>query len=620
MLLETLILKLANTSLATRLSFCYSVLLYWRQQILGDHRGRICLNSLLLTGTMSSFTTPTSLSAGNSASMTCIEDLLPRPRKLQAPAIRTEVKQRASSIFEKRNKLKELLDDHGSTFEKRWMRNKKSEQKRIEVLTKVYHTIPRRRLLPPPPLGTRGQDVDDAFRKACLCPTINISDLIIGDVVLESIYHRANNDPCEFVIIDLLNTSIERHGFTPLPVNNNFRMMILDQRSPNDYGNIVPAVASDNRNSIELELGLLVFEIQDFIYAFHLVLLQEILTPEFHQLQKSPAGSMAAGFSERIMDRWPSLSETQLRASYQPTSRADLRLEILASTQRDEQINFVADLCEDPRSLIAFVADMQKRANSMPPMLAEHPGILDPAHAFATRAVLCPAMEWVLIWNYISCQFGRLVKLEQAGALYDLSGGFTDLASAVFLTLEMYFDKYFLSLYSFKVLTAEPQDNCRTLTAEQKTTAEAMAELKRLVQQLPAARHRTFNGLTVIASEIQKILDGNSDVLSGIEQGNLRAIMQASLLAELRRHLQLLRPIGIPASAAAIQIAKAEEWCVKAYTIQNMTSRVELYCTEHSLDPEDPMFKYPAIPKTEPSKERQRAARAAHDAFWNGLD
>lgn len=443
-------------------------------------------------------------------------DNLPVPRQLSATAICEEAEKRVQSIFDKHAKLKALLKEHGNTFEKRWMKNKKADEKRIASLKKAYPGIPERRLLQEPQSKNQSQDAENEFRKLCLAPSLNVSDLITGNVVLESTYHRAENDPCDFAKGDLLSTSIEWNGDLDLTVleKDGQLIQLFDQRTVNGYGEVLSAEMAKRPSAIGLELGLLLLEIQDWVYGFHLTLVEDILANDFENLKKNPKGPMqdVAEFQERVASQESPLS------GYRPLRTSIFqRLERLATEGQEERMKALINLRTDPRSFLSAFSDAKTQASK------------EMSSALIARDLILNIMEDIIYWRYTRMQLLRLYDLVSTNALYDATGNFTVLASILLNTLEQCY-RHFCQPCS-ELMTPSPKTNQAKRQYE---------ELKALLLTLDNTGSSKFNSLDTAFIEVQRFLESNPNCPSMMTETGQRRLAQHGFALELRKLVQSL--------------------------------------------------------------------------------
>ncbi|KAK3706852.1 hypothetical protein LTR37_012531 [Vermiconidia calcicola] len=572
---------------------------------------------------------------------------MPVPRQLPVDQIREEVPDLVFTIFTKRNELKTLLEKYGGNVEKRWLRNNKhAHDKRVQALTTVYPKIPAgRRQVPPEKTASPNADAEADFRRASLCPPINTSDLAEDDVPLGAVYYRARHDPCDFISLDLDNTSIDITKHVEPKVNQKLSMRLYNERDAAKYGQIMLASGADMSTALSPGIGLLALEIQVQIYNFYLDFVKEVLRPEFEQLQKSPGGPMME-VPSRLQDRWVEISQSVLRGVYQPLSSITLQgILTLIDTVCTETMDFLANLREDPKVFFDSVANIEETLGPLPeiPGLAATQVKVKPKpYMMATNMLLSVAMSDVLSWNFMRQQIHTLVELESNGQLRKADGGLTAEAFLAFQLLENMVDSFceqmtLAATYGPETPALLPRASGQKLPKNPTTTQtkafeqaqreeQARTTLLGLLAELRDCHNkgedsdynRDMDKAGSIVAEIQSLIDDHAVVIESFPSFKLRHFGQLAVAAEVRRQLGLF-----PEKAAWRDEDFAESNMI-SNTITSITrllnSGCQTYCDSYAVSPSQVNLGYPSNPKTETSKQLRSQARGVLDRFWEGLD
>ncbi|KAK3698031.1 hypothetical protein LTR37_017147 [Vermiconidia calcicola] len=560
---------------------------------------------------------------------------MPVPRQLPIDQIREEVPDLVQTIFSMRDELKTLLEKYGGNVERRWLKNNKhAHDKRVQTLTKVYPKIPfHRRQVPPEKTATAfaNADAEAAFRRASLCPPINTSDLAEDDVALGAVYYRARHDPCDFISLDLDNTSIDITKHVEPKVNQKLSMRLYNEHDAAKYGQLMLGRGDDTSTSLSPGIGLLALEIQAHIYTFYLDFVKEVLEPEFEQLQKSPGGPMKE-VPSRLQDRWVEISQSVLRGVYQPSSSITLQgMLTLIETVHTETMGFLASLREDPKVFFDSVTNIEETLGPLaeiPGLAATQVKVKPKPYMMVTNMLLSVAMLDILSWNFMRKQTLTLVELESIGRLRNAGGGLTAEAILAFQLLEDIESDTLASLprASGQQLPKNPTTTQRKAFEQAQREEQAKTTLLTLLAELKnchnkgedSGYNRDMDRAGSIVAEIQSLIDYHAGVIESFPSFKLRHFGQLAVAAKVRRQL------GLFPEKAAWQAKTFAEPKMILSTLTSITrllnSGGQTYCDSNAVHPSQVNLDYPSNPKTEASKQLRSQARGVLDRFWEGLD
>jgi hypothetical protein len=251
------------------------------------------------------------------------------------------------SLFKSFNLLREILDRHEATIQKRWL--KKTNEQRRKILLHAWPNLakPHRPdfaefLTGRNPRGSLPTTAKEAY----MWPHMNQEDLVKGKTILLFLKTRGRNLPENFAPVDWESIRIGQSSGAVMPAFLNEYTMLLRGDNSKTYGRLLSW--DDHEDAFEWSMngyghtpgeGLLVLEIQDRLMKFFVnfcpSLLHDIpandLTSAKYPIQPEPT---LAFVHETI---YPSLSVLAMQAPYRMPSQVQFdRLQALVSTRRME--------------------------------------------------------------------------------------------------------------------------------------------------------------------------------------------------------------------------------------------------------------------------------------------
>ncbi|KAH8764833.1 hypothetical protein F5883DRAFT_421407 [Diaporthe sp. PMI_573] len=284
----------------------------------------------------------------------------------ELPAVRSEIRRRAESIYNNWETLEFIVKRHEATIQKRW--TSKSNMKRRGLLLTTWPNMARDHR-PDIALKTfrRPRQLslyEGRQREALLMPYINLHDLTKTEPLLLMINARARWPPQTFSKRDLqLSTqsfdltkwrllegySMDMDGRKPVPETYGK----LQERPTKDYSAVLGVDPRLADGTISPGDGLWILEIQDRIYKFLLDTVQHILhdiplgdlTGPKYNIQPEPPLPSANSREDGVI----SLAGTNLEAMYSSPGQMDLRrLQLLVTAKANEEEDKLWALREDP--------------------------------------------------------------------------------------------------------------------------------------------------------------------------------------------------------------------------------------------------------------------------------
>lgn len=210
---------------------------------------------------------------------------LPLPKMVSAYEVRQDAKSRADGILSNWKLLKDILDRHEATIQKRWM--KKTKKQRLKILLEAW-----------PNMSTSHRPDFDAFRKETLAqrdagtrykdafmwPYINQDDLSKPRTLLLLLNARGRHHPTDFAAADGEAIHLGLVSKAIVPVFLNEYTMLLNGKKGDEYGKLLSW--NDHEDAFDWMFtriqyqpgeGLLILEAQDRLLSFLVDCCKEIL-------------------------------------------------------------------------------------------------------------------------------------------------------------------------------------------------------------------------------------------------------------------------------------------------------------------------------------------------------
>ncbi|SPJ78235.1 uncharacterized protein FTOL_06624 [Fusarium torulosum] len=304
----------------------------------------------------------------------------PMPQLPSPDEVRQQAAGYSSKIFTSFNLLRDILQRHEATIQKRW--TKKTRQQRLQILLKAWPTMPvfhrpdfeafRRESQEEREKGTK-------FKDHFMWPHINQEDLSQSKLMLLLINARGRRPPPAFAAadIDAMHLGMVTKALIPIFLNKHTMILHGATRSE-EYGKLLDWDSHPDafdwmhtRKQFLRGEGLLILEAQARLMAFlvdccrHILheIPEENIASDVYPVQPEPqlkTDSDASGF--------PSLAIMTAEAPYRLPAKLDLnRLSSLLEARKLEAEDHVWSLREDPAYFADQFREIQDHRQEMLP-------------------------------------------------------------------------------------------------------------------------------------------------------------------------------------------------------------------------------------------------------------
>lgn len=267
--------------------------------------------------------------------------------------MRAVISTMSEDLFEKHNKLREIVLRFEALIRKRWT-IRYPTSRREQLLLKAWPKISRHQR---PDLDTRKSLYNEPF--AALLPIINLEDLKHGSHLLLFLNERAHRDPHEY-----FETDLEMASVCPLVASkfhtyvHPWGMLFEGRNSPSTYGEFVEAEDKENgfdevhhfKNkdyAVRTDHGFKLMSVQLHIYRFLICFCEAILhDQDITDLSKTPR---EAPLPPPTIEPAASVAEVRTMSLYRRPSHIDLQnLWRLTNAKRHEAADHIILLRENP--------------------------------------------------------------------------------------------------------------------------------------------------------------------------------------------------------------------------------------------------------------------------------
>ncbi|KAF2164008.1 hypothetical protein M409DRAFT_68229 [Zasmidium cellare ATCC 36951] len=283
--------------------------------------------------------------------------------------IRKERSQRASRIFQNLKLLRDILDKHEATIQKRWKKKTKEQKRKVITAAWKDDDLPK---MHRPDFEAFRRQVDSQGkagkiqRESFMWPFLNQEDLLKPRSLLLLLNSRGRNSPAEFAAADIEAIHLGIVSFAIKPAFLNEHVMLFTGRNTAEtYGQLISwddhPDAFDwlmTRKHMQPGEGLLILESQDKTMEFLVKCAKTILhdVDEEALLHSAPQPEPPA--SELETGETISWTLLAAEAPYRLPSRLSFaRLESLLKAKRDAVEDHLWSLREDPAYFSGVLKD-----------------------------------------------------------------------------------------------------------------------------------------------------------------------------------------------------------------------------------------------------------------------
>lgn len=581
-------------------------------------------------------------------------------------------------IFLHWNVLHISLTRYEQLIRTRWMKRTKSQRR--EILIKVWPDMALEHQpdlnTPEPDLGHRpgenmpdySSELGDRLHAARAWPYINVEDLLRPKALLIFLNSRGRHHPNKFAISDLELAPMFKLRAEFLACRKDlFTIGFIGRKSGQDYGEFLEweneASMQESLRSgrtVHVEHGLQILIIQHGILLFLTRCVNHILK-DIVDLSLILKVIMEKDTEEAppVLPEPPQLTDNEgpysrldiiaREAPYHLPFRLDLaRLQTLASAQRNQAIDHVWALREDPSSFVDTVEDFRSHRSEL--ILDSsgrlHPHAQDfPLYNKALRQMIIDDHCKVFIWHEIHQRITQLRDLSSRHAKHIRVN--KDLPLDLFEALKK--TRFLLENISLDFITiikaefpaspplrafhyrANPDDlNLRKFFVKPiekiDENDKSLMQLLRLISLFQDKGFRSFCTLHSILDEFGRLMQDDARAKSLISPRMASSISQLCIISECLHQLHQFQPWAhkIEAEIEAHRFRYLNRYHELFETWgklnnANSTFLVSRLCKLGS--PRDGKFDYPAHERrTRATVERMRAAEAALGAFWKASD
>lgn len=596
---------------------------------------------------------------------------LPAFRTLDPAETEAQRRGMASRIFSDWSLLRDVLDRHQATINKRWA--KKTAKQRVELLLTIW---PKMSAVHRPDFDALARETPEQrhggtkFRDAYLWPFINLEDLSKPRPLLLLLDSRGRNWPDAFVMADCLSLQLARAALVVELVSlHGYEMMFKDRRTPDTYGQLTKwenlgseSYPSDimkdtiqwalTRKGLYPGFGLAVLEIQERLFRFLVLACQHVMhdIPADQLISNQYAIQPRLDLTAQTIDSFTSLSVMRDEAPYRLPACLDLaRLEALFAARLARAEDHIWALREDP----GYFADVLLEFKEHRPELMKdrngqpHPifstGRKDLLWQRVLEVALTLAHQELEVWDELLAQVQHIRVLFDA---YSLSSSNTkspdDLHDALLKFLFYLEQGRSGPLDALKhIATASPPlRKYYTLEPSLDPTSQMyqmgvkpnvrlpklQATFKRLLEmlfQIEGGEELFLIGLPAIVDEMDHLIQSEASVKDMVSALVGDLLGDCAIFAEGQRQVDLYQPLTYVTEETRIR--KADGFQEEYYKRPMLWGHIAETFNDAKIaalaNPEGGRFSYPVHKRrTKENVEAMRSAEACLDAFWAAVD
>ena len=574
---------------------------------------------------------------------------LPVRQVLSAAEVEAAASKLSEKVFEHWHKLRNVLEQHESVLQKRWI--KKSHEQRKRVLLTAWPDMaathrPDFQALRRESLEQRWSG-STRFRNEYLFPYINLEDLVKTTNLLNYLHSRGHNTPDTFSFFDrrLPHLGITSAAIQPIHLGGHV-MLFRGQTCPETYGK--PAVWSEETLMTLLTgagmapgEGLLVLEIQEKILNFLLQCASIIV----HDLQITarlsvPLTLPPPSFNVPSEINWPSVTASVATAPYRVPAQFDFpRIKALINAKLAEAEDHIWSLREDPAYFRDFTWDCsQHRPENLPSINQKrHPLLGKPKFwDIVFDNIVADAYGNYLVWNLAQ---QKIIELAALRAHY---GTRITPSSLLPVDYQKAIDHFFhlfktirgkpLLYFSSYIYASPPLRECYIRGPFEESNPTQFNLYRKnpnqedyflwLLEQFVDPRKLKLCGLTELLDELERVTRTTSKMAGSPQNERIsafvaRTLSDLAILTELGEQLRYHEP-------PILRFLKDEE--LDAELDQQTTLLDLIWSTSEDIvlwDLGTPLekFKYPSEKRrTAATTEMMRTAEKNLDAFWHTVD
>ena len=582
----------------------------------------------------------------------------PIPPAISPAAVKSEARQRAEQIWKNWRFLKEILERHEATIQKRW--KKKTKESRRKILLSAWPNMPvthrpdfeafTRESREQRAAGTR-------FKDAFMWPYINQEDMCKPRTLLLLLNARGRNPPDAFAIADknAAHLGYASYALTPAFLNQH-TMMFVGRRDPEKYGELIAWADHPDafrwlasRRGHHPGLGLHILEIQERLWSFLVECCKQILhdipaesfTDEKYQIEPEPPS--VSEYETGIA----SLAVLAAEAPYRAPASLDItRLKSLLSAKLTATEDHIWALREDPGYFSdTVIAHKEHRQEVIPDTKGQsHPTLKPgPQTAFWTRVlseVIGNSYLHLETWNDLHEQIINLEALQKEyEAKISIEKDLPEEYLNALLKFKFYTEQAINSPIAVlkQSVFASPEMRPFFVRAPQQPGTTQMQVIGKPVSSPDKIRQRLLWLFSTLWDDRQRLLCGVETLVDEIERlmqsepkaQELISPYIASVLADLSVLTECLRQIKIyqPWAETFDDSMLDKEEGIKQEFIARTNPRAEFLGVLEGTSiasfgiPQDKKFFYPVDKRrTKENTEAMRAAEKNLDLFWQKVD
>ena len=572
--------------------------------------------------------------------------------------VESEARGRAEHIINDWRLLKDIVERHEATIQKRWLQ--KTHGKRKDILVGAWPDIASCHRPDFRDFQSTRQSSQQPNRNAYLMPYINIEDLTKPRSLLLFLNSRGRNEPSAFAEADYVSC---RFGFSARALSlarlDEKVMRFIGRRTPDTYGKLYPRGCEGSPEICDWEhaednilpgAGLIILEIQERVYNFLVNCCKLILhdIPETALVDPTaaiPPEPQLAVHSETTL---PPLAQIASETPYRLPSEFDLkRLQPIVKAKLSEAEDHVWALREDPHY---FASAFWEYANHCY-QLAGKSIMLDATNwagsfkngnerqyhvANFISGLVNHSLRVTDIWRDLDQQLNTVLRLrERSGSRKITRRNIRkDFAVAVMKLehdLQMYLNEP-TSVLRYEFFTSPP---VRKLLPEgslrykmivrgqgpdlKSIKDPSIQELFWIISSLQSESQRKLAGLGLLVDELGQLLDRSPVAKNCVSPRIAREISDLSVLAQCTTFVEKFYP-------QAVHSVNGGRFCL------DFEERMKGWCEIYQVDwkdaplpdlgdPGDGKFSYPTAEPDRPATiEAVRKAEKNLDGLWKEID
>ena len=588
---------------------------------------------------------------------------LPIPKMISPEEVRAQAKKHSTQIFEDWELLIAILDHHGATVHRRWL--KRSKKQRLELLLAAWPKMSsahRPDFLAFRKETERQREAGTKFREAYMWPYVNLEDLSKPRTLLLFVQSRARNPPHAFAMVDFdaVHLGLVTKAIVPFFLNEH-TMMFTGRQSPRTYGELIPW--GDNDDAFDWMMsgkgthpgqGLIILEIQHRVLRFLVDCCTHILhdIPKHTLLSDTYPIQSPLKLVEETVDGFASLAVLAAEAPYRSPASLDFkRLESLIAAKKSASEDHIWALREDPSYFAESLLDFKEHRQEMLKDIngRTHPILMAGRESSLWERIIGNVMTNAYLslemWNELHIQVKKLHNLKEKHATnISIEKELPEEYLNALLTFQHYLKQATKGPIGQLMHCAAASPPLRQffnrLPPESSTTTiirivskpyvkleGAQAELIWLLKTLwEDGQGLFFAGLTNVVDELERLVQSDTNAKRLLSAYIAEVVSDLAVFSETLRQMKIYQPWAQTFENLLVDkegtimkefAERTSSWALMmdAWKGPNAKKIVQLG------EPTGRKFHYPAEKRrTKENTEAMRFAECNLDAFWSAAD